>query len=292
MKINVLGGTGQLGSRIIDALLRAGAGPEQLIVSCRSASKARRFADLGIEVRFADYGVPESLAPAFDGADALMLIPSMAPVEDRVVEHDQILAAAKSASVGRIVLSSFSAARTDSRFLIAPYLVYAESKVRLSGIDWTILRNGVYLDPLADWAPALAEEGRLPYPVRRGRVAYISRDDLAAASAAALLQDGHGGRVYELTGPEAVSMPQLAAALAAASRAPIAFDPVSETEFGAICRRDDIPEDAIAILASMYRAVDSGEFARVSDHVELLTGAPAESVESYLRRAIEPPDAR
>ena len=289
MKINVLGGTGQLGSRIIDALLHAGATPDQLVVSCRNESKARRFADIGIEIRFADYDIPESLAPAFDSTDALMLIPSMAPVEDRVIEHDRILAGAKSASVGRIVFSSFGAARTDSMFLVAPYLVYAESKVRLSGIDWTILRNGMYLDPLAEWAPDLAKLGRLPYPVKCGHVAYISRDDLARASASALMQAGHSGQVYELTGPEAVSMPQLAGALTAATGTPIAFDCVSEPEFEAICREDDIPDEIVAILASMYRAVDHGEFAQVTDHVELLSGTPAESVEAYLQRAIGGP---
>ena len=187
-------------------------------------------------------------------------------------------------------MSSFSAARTDSRFLIAPYLVYAESKLRVSGMDWTILRNGMYLDPLADWAPALARQGRLPYPVRQGRVAYISRDDLARASAGALMQDGHSGQVYELTGPEAVSMPQLAAALAAATGAPIVFDCVSEAEFMANCREDGIPDRDSAILASMYRAVDHGECEQVSEHVELLSGAPAETVDKYLRRAIESPD--
>ena len=164
MKINVLGGTGQLGSRIIHSLIVGGASPKQLIVGCRDESKAQRFADLGMEVRFADYDIPESLAPAFEGTEVLMLIPSMAAVEPRIVQHDNILAAARSASVGKIVFSSFSAARTDSKFHIAPYLVYAESKLRLSGIDWTILRNGMYLDPLADWAPALAEQGRLPLP--------------------------------------------------------------------------------------------------------------------------------
>lgn len=288
MKINILGGTGQLGSRIVEALLEAGTRPQQLTVSCRNASKARRFEDRGIEVRHADLDRPETLAPAFADTEVLMLIPSMADVEHRILQHERILASAASASVGRIVLSSFSAARADSMFLIAPYLVYAESKLRVSGIDWTILRNGMYLDPLAAWAPALAQQGRLPYPVRHGRVAYISRDDLARASAAALMQDGHSGRVYELTGAEAVSMPQLAVALAAATGEPIVFDSVSEAEFIAICQEDGIPESDGAILASMYRAVDNGEFAQVSEHVELLSGTPAEPVDAYLRRAVEP----
>ena len=78
--------------------------------------------------------------------------------------------------------------------------------------------------------------GRLPYPVQTGRVAYISRDDLARASAGALHQGGHSGCVYELTGPEAMSMTCLAASLTAVTGAPITFDPVSEAEFAAVCR--------------------------------------------------------
>ncbi len=291
MKINILGGTGQLGSRIVEAILREGTCPEHLIVSCRSQSKARHFADGGIEVRQADLDRPETLVPALAGTDVLMLIPSMSDVEHRIVQHQHTLAAAELAGVSRVVMTSFSSARTDSKFLMAPFYLYAESKLRLSGMDWTILRNGMYLDPLVDWAPALARQGRLPYPVKRGRVAYISRDDLARASAGALLQAGHSERVYELTGPEAVSMAELAAALTAATGSPIAFDPVSEAEFGAVCRDDGIPDQETAILTSMYRAVDNGEFEQVSDHVKLLSDAPAEAVATYLKRALEPASA-
>lgn len=286
MKINVVGASGQLGSRIVRSLLAQGADPGSLIASTRNTAAAETLEGLGVELRHADYNRPTSLRAAFAGTDVLMLIPSLAAVEPRILQHCNAVEAAQECGVQRIVLVSFRAARTSSRFLIAPFYAYAESKLRLSGVQWTILRNGMYLDPLADWAPALAAEGRLPYPVKHGRVAYVCRDDLARAAAAACLQDGHEGWVYELTGARAVSMPELASALTDATGQSISFARVTEDEFGEICRGDGVPGYITDVLTSMYRAVDAGEFEAVTDHLERLTGAPPEGVAEYLRRAL------
>lgn len=287
MKINVLGATGGLGSRVVDALLDRGIPPGDLIACSRSPDRLRRFKDLGIDIRRADYEVPETLSDALEGTDVLMLIPSASDVEPRIVQHSNILDAARSAGVKRVVLTSSSAARTDSKFLIAPYLVYAESRLRTSGLGWTILRNGIYLDPLVDWAPALAAMGRLPYPVRSGRLAYVSRDDLARACAAACALDRHADQVYELTGPRALSMPELASALTHATGQAIPFDEVTEEAFAEICRADRIPEPDIAILTSLYRAADNREFEQVSDDIRLLTGIPPVAAEDYLRESLQ-----
>lgn len=286
MRINVLGATGGLGSRVVDALLDRGVSPEDLIASSRSPDRIRRFKHLGIDIRRADYDVPETLSGALEGTDVLMLIPSASDVEPRIVQHSNILDAARSARVKRVVLVSSSAARTDSKFLIAPYLVYAESRLRTSGLGWTILRNGIYLDPLVAWAPALVSMGRLPYPVRSGRVAYVSRDDLARACAAACAQDRHADHVYELTGPRALSMPDLASALTYATGKTIVFDEVTEEQFAEICRADKVPESDIAILTSLYRAADHGEFEDVSDDIRLLTGSPPAAAQDYLRESL------
>lgn len=288
MRINVLGATGELGARIAGHILRQGAAPRDLIASARTPAKAQALADRGVEVRKADYDRPQTLAAALGETDTLMLIPSMADVEPRIAQFANALTAARAAGVRRIVMTSFSAVTPESAFLMAPYYLYAESRLRLSGLRWTILRNGMYLDPLADWAPALAATGRLPYPVKHGRIAYISRDDLARASAAAVLDDSHSHAVYELTGPEAVSMPELADALSTATGRPIAFDCVTEEEFEAVCRADGLSDSVASILTSMYRAADRGEFERVSDHVERLTGSPASTVADFLRDAVQP----
>ena len=82
-------------------------------------------------------------------------------------------------------------------------------------------------------------------------------------------------------------MPELAEAISRATGKRIEFKPISEEEYADICRVDNTPEDLIEVLTSMYRAVDNGEFEKVTDHVERLTGTPPEPVESYIKRAVQ-----
>ncbi|QDV07817.1 Quinone oxidoreductase 2 [Planctomycetes bacterium Poly30] len=282
MTINVLGASGQLGRHVVQALLDQGAAPGDLSASVRSPDNASGLAARGVAVRHADYDAPDTLREAFQGTDILLLIPTSAPVEPRILQHAHALQAAREAGVRRVVFVSVSAAEPTSLFSVAPFLLYAESALRQSGMEWTILRTGMYLDPVAEWAPTLVETSRLPYPVARGRVAYITREDIARALAAACLTTDHAGTLYELTGPEAVSMPELAQALSHATGAPIAYEHVTEEAYAESCRADGVPEPLVEVLVTMYRAVDNGEFGRVTGDVEALTGRPAQTVRAYL----------
>ena len=189
-----------------------------------------------------------TLKAAFEESDTLLLIPSFAPVEARIQQHANALAAAREAGVQRVVVASFAAASPESKFLVAPFMLYAESKLRLSGLDWTIVRNGMYLDPIADWVPDLVKQRRLPYPVEKGAVAYICRDDLAGTLAAVCCQDGHNGKLFELTGPEALSMSELADTISRVTGEPVRYEQVSEEEFALECRKAGEPEPLISVI--------------------------------------------
>jgi|GEM_PF-106808 len=289
MKINVLGATGQLGRKVVQSLLDQGASAGDLMATVRNPGKAEDLEDLGVTVRKGDYEDPTSLRIALQGTEILMLVPTTAPVEPRIQQHFNAVEAAKECGVRRILFASLSTAGfLDSKFLITPFLLYAESKLRLSGMDWTILRNNLYLDPIADWIPELVEMKRLPYPVKQGRVAYVSRDDLARASAAACLNSGHSNQVYELSGPDALSMEELAITISRVTGRSVRFDSVTEEEFAEVCRQgtEDVPDFFIEILTSLYRAVDNKEFKAVTNHVERITGTRSETVESYLRGSL------
>ena len=150
MKINVMGASGQLGQKVMAVLLEQGAAPEDLIASVRTLEKAANLKEAGIEVRCADYEKPESLVKAFAGTDVLHLIPSVANVEPRILQHCNAVEAAQQAGVKRMAFSSLSSAGfPDSRFVITPFMQYAEMKLRQSGMAWTILRDNMYLDPVS-----------------------------------------------------------------------------------------------------------------------------------------------
>ncbi len=243
----------------------------------------------GVTVHRADYEDPSSLAAAFRETEMLVIVPSIAPVEQRILQHFNALEAAKDSGVKRVVFASLAtAAITSSKFAVNPFFLYAESKLRLSGMDWTILRNNLYLDPIAEWVPELVEMGRFPYPVKEGRVAYVSRDDLARATAAVCLNRGHSGKVYELSGSVGLSMPEVAEIISRVTGRSVLFDSVTEQEYADVCRQgnEEVPGYLIEILITLYRAVDNCEFGNVTDHIERLTAAPPEDVESYLKRSL------
>lgn len=286
MKINVIGASGNLGRLVINSLLDQGASPSDLIASVRTPSKAAFLSEAGIEVRRADYDDYESLGSAFKGTDVLLLIPTFASPEPRVIQHGNAVRAADEAGVGRIVFSSVSASSPESLFRVAPFLLYAESKVRQSKAVWTILRNNMYMDSMLGWLPRFEKEGWLPYPLKEGRIAFVTREDLARATAASLLGEGHAGKIYELTGPEALSMPELAKVLSEVTGKEISFDYPSEDDYIRFSNADGASEGMIATMLSIYRAAEAGEWGNATDHVYQLTGQPARSVREVATQKI------
>lgn len=280
--IGVMAASGQLGGGVVTHLLANGVDPAQVVALARSPKKLERLASRGVQVRPADYSDPTSMEQAFRGVGTLVLIPTKSPVVPRIAEHANALEAAKRAGVQRVVFLSIGSARPASESVIAPFFLFAESATRLSGMDWLILRMGIYLDPVADWAPELVRTGRLPYPVERGRVAYVVRDDVGRATAAAALNPGARGEVLELTGPAAISMPELAGYLSDATGRPIRFETVGDDEFLEICLTGGESPFISRVLISLYHAVDAGEFAHATSHIERLTGIPARGARNYL----------
>src|SRR5688572_12377376 len=140
MKIGITGATGQL-VRLVVSKLKTKISPEDIVALVRSVPKA---ADLGIEVREADYDKPETLEPALKGVDTLLLI-SANEVGKRVVQHRNIIAAAKKAGVKWIIYTSLLHADKSSLGLAAEHIA-TEEALKKSGAPCTLLRNGRYTE--------------------------------------------------------------------------------------------------------------------------------------------------
>jgi len=288
MRINVMGATGQLGRRVIAALLRNGARPDDLILSVRDLDKASSLGFSTLDVRRADYNDAASLHEAFTESDVLLVIPTSEAVELRLRQHTNALTAATKSGVERLVFSSFQACGPDSRFCNARFYHTAESKARASGHAWTILRSGMYVEFIAGHAAKQLRDGTLTIPVERGRVAWIGRDDLARGLATACLESGHEARVYELTGPEALTMADVAAAISTVTTRPLELAAITVKEYAASCRERGLPEPVVEAWRSIWEAVEAGELKRVTDHLERLTGRPPLTVTEQFRRLMGP----
>ena len=195
MRVLVTGATGNVGRLVIDALLNTGV---EIRALTANPSKAR-LPD-GVEVVEGFIGKPESVRPALDGVERLYLAPYPKTAKT-VVEL------AVAAGVTRIVDLSGSGAEAEGQGDHASWWYYAlEQAVESApGIEWTHLRPGEFMLNALGWADTIRKDGvvRAAY----GEAAYAPLDllDIAAVAAKVLLEDGHHGQKYEMTGPEALS---------------------------------------------------------------------------------------
>ena len=155
--IAIVGAGGELGSRTVASVLERGYPAARLVAGSRSPEKMTSLADRGVIVRRADYDDPASLAAALDGVERVLLVPSFASPPERVRQYENAIEAARQAGVRHLLSYGLVPTTVESPFVITPFLVYAESALRTSGLDWTILRNSLYIDPIADWVSEIIE---------------------------------------------------------------------------------------------------------------------------------------
>ncbi|TCO45147.1 uncharacterized protein YbjT (DUF2867 family) [Kribbella antiqua] len=274
--IGVTGSTGQLGSRIARRLADSGV-PQRLLV--RDPARAPELP--GAEVAQASYGDHAALLDALDGIDTLMLI-SASESADRVALHKATVDAAVAAGVRRIVYTSFAGAAPGATFTFARDHWHTEQHLRGSGVDFTFLRDNMYLDFIPGFVGA---DDVIRGPAGDGRVAAVARDDVAAVAARILMDRGaHSGATYDLTGPVAFTMAEAAELISRLWGRKVRYE--AETLDEAYRSREvyGAPAWEVAGWVTSYAAIASGELSQVSTAVQDITGQPPLSLEDYLAR--------
>jgi uncharacterized protein YbjT (DUF2867 family) len=196
VKIVVTGGTGTVGSHLVRALSGRGA---SITVPTRSEEKIESL-PAGVEGCIADLTSPSTVRRIFRGADAAFLLNAMSMSE--VQEGLVALSAALEAGVCRVVYLSV---RDADIVPLAPHFaakVAVERALRSTDAEWTILRpNSFYQNDLF-LRDALLEHGAYPQPIGDVGVSRVDARDIAEAAAAALMDDGHTGETYDISGPD------------------------------------------------------------------------------------------
>lgn len=158
-----------------------------------------------------------------------------------------------------------------------------------SGIPYSILRSSLYMDEVVDWcvsddASAPLALKNIPYPTGNGKASYAHRDDIGAALAnAAWKPEISKNRIFDLTGPDALSTKDLCDILAKVSGKKMEYKKATDADYAAVCV--GMPEYFIKWLTCLYHDVDDGYFTTVSGHIKELTGNDPISFESALKDA-------
>lgn len=275
VKIAVTGATGRLGSRVAHRLAEAGL-PQRLLV--RDPSRAPELP--GAETARAAYADPDAVRAALAGIETVFMV-SAAETAERVAEHRAFVDAAVAAGVRRVVYTSFYGAAPDATFTLARDHWATEQHLRQSPLAWTFLRDNLYLEMLPQF---VGRDGVLRGPAGDGRVAGIALDDVADVAVAVLREPGpHEGQTYELTGPQSLTLGQVAEIVTLVTGRPVTYHAETEPEAYASRAAYGAPDWQVEAWVSTYLAIARGELATVTDAVERLTGVAPLTLDDLLR---------
>jgi NAD(P)H dehydrogenase (quinone) len=280
-RLLVTGANGHLGRRVVEILLQKQAGT--VIAATRDPGKVADLAAKGAEVRAADFSRPETLKPAFAGVDRLLLISTDAVFVpgQRLGQHRAAVAAARAAGVRHILYTSVvSPCPSDS--IIENDHFWTEQAIIASGMSWTLLRHALYTDNLLGALPnALATGTWSTATDNQGRHS-VTREDCARADAAALASTDTAERIYDITGPAAVTAEEVARIAAELTGKPLRHVSITADQLAASLKATGLPPTLIGALVGFDVATARGYHATVSPAVKELTGRAPTTVREFL----------
>jgi uncharacterized protein YbjT (DUF2867 family) len=270
----ITGSTGRLGGRV--ARLLEGV-PQRLVV--RDAARVPAIA--GCETAVATYDDGAAVRAALTGIDTVFMV-SGAEHPDRVAQHRSFVDAAAAAGVSHLVYTSFHGASPTATFTLARDHHATEEHIRASGLTFTFLRDNLY----ADFFPLMADErGVIRGPAGDGRVSAVAMDDIAAVAAEVLRDPGrHAGATYDLTGPVALTLHEVAEIITASGTGTVRYVPETIEEAYASRAVYQAPSWQVDAWVSTYTAIAAGELAKVTDDVRTLSGHPPMTLAEMLAR--------
>lgn len=280
----VTGACGQLGRRVVHHLLETlGVAPQRIVAATRNPAALAELAAKGVDVRRLDFDDPASLAPAFAGADRALVISTDAAGQGgrRLVQHKAAVEAARQAGVGHLLYTSMIRPE-NSAVLFANEHLGTEQAIAATGIPHTILRCGWYQENLLSALPPAIASGQWYTSAGDGRIAHVARDDIAAAAAAALASGSTESKIYNLTGPEALTTAAIAALASEIAGRPIAVVQLSDEALAQGLKAAGVPEAFVPIVVSFDTNTRLGGIDLVSGDVEALTGRPPVPLRAFL----------
>jgi uncharacterized protein YbjT (DUF2867 family) len=205
---------------------------------------------------------------------------SASETPDRVQQHITFIDAAVAAGVQRIVYVSFFGASPTAIFTLGRDHWATEEHLRSVGVAHTILRDNIY----ADFTPHfIGTDGSIRGPAGDGRVAVVAQADIAEVAVAVLTSDGaYDGRTLNLTGPEALTMNEIAAILSDHLGRTVSYIPETIDEAYASRASYGAPQWQVDGWVSTYTAIAAGELATVSEDIPEVTGHPAMTLTQVL----------
>jgi uncharacterized protein YbjT (DUF2867 family) len=283
--ILITGASGRVARRTAELLASEG---HALRLMTRTPQRAPRLERA--KVVYGDFAEPASLDNAFAGVTTALVVSGFAEPGKRARLHNNAFEAAARADVQRIVYLSLQGASPDSKYPFSRDHALSEQYLATTGLPFTVLRNAFYLDMFLDLFDVA---GVIRGPSKKGRAAFVSREDCARVAAATL--NASPGGTYDVTGPQALSLADVARSLSGIVGRELRYEDEA-VETGREWRsRSGEPAWRVELSLGWHEAIAAGELERISDTVRRFTGKRPLDIEKYftafpdLLRPLQPP---
>jgi NAD(P)H dehydrogenase (quinone) len=280
--ILVTGATGHVGGAVVGRLVSLG---HDVVAMVRDRQTAAEHLPPGTALRVADYEDAIALKRAFAGIDDIVLISSDGDANTVMRHHANAIEAVAVAGVRHVVFTSIVDVGDRSSFYFAPVYRDAERRLATCGVPSTILRCGLYCEFILDhWLSPSEASGELALPAGDGRVAPLSRDDVAAAVAAVAANPDKTTQIHALTGNLALGFGEMAAIYGEMVARAVNYRPCTIDEYQTLAsaQLDDPWPCAFSTLSA---SIAEGRYSQISNDFAAITGREPESFRDFLRRA-------
>ena len=274
--ILLTGATGTVGSPLLARLAERGVSTRAL---AHSASSRQLIEGQGVEAVDGDFDQPDTLGAAMEGCERLFLLSP--PHPDQTAREKAAIDAAKRAGVGHVVALSVMGADRSSPVAFARWHADIDDHLIGSGLQYTILRPAGFMQVHLWPVDTINDQGRWYGMTGDGPAAYIDADDIAAVAAEALTGSERRRAVYELTGPQAISMPEAADELSRVIGRSVTYVEVPADQFHANLTHAGLPDWLSDAVVALYQVIREGHAATVTNTVEEVTGHPAHSYREF-----------
>jgi uncharacterized protein YbjT (DUF2867 family) len=269
MRILVTGATGNVGGHVVRGLVQRGVAVRAFV---RDPGAAQRLGP-GVEVAAGD------LTSALAGVDRLFL--ACGNTEGQMEFESAVIDAAAAAGIERVVKLSGPDASADSPLIFERRHAAIEQHLAASGRPAVLLRPRAYLTNLLAYARTVAGSGMLFAPAGTAAISFVDPRDVADAAVECLTGEGHEGRIYTLTGPEAVTFEGIARELGRATGRAVTYVDVSDEDARRAMIADGLPPMMADAIVAIFADQRAGSMAGTTDTVRELTGREPRTVARF-----------
>lgn len=292
MKYLITGASGPLATSIIENLKKVIL-PTDLILLSRKPEKLEKWAKLGAKTCYGDFREPETIEKAAIDADKMMLI-SGYEVGHRIKQHSDAIDAAIKSGVKHIVYTSYYGKDPNTALVCIDHRG-TEAKLKSSGVAYTALRDGMYMDTVSNaFVPTHYSVGKWITSTKGGKISMVDRRDVAACAAQVLTSSGHENKIYNITGTDTWSFQDIADLCEEICGKSVPIYEVSDQEFWDLMKQAGIPEDSLQEfnvngiewclkdIMSGEVEIRKGTFDVISHDIENLLGRPANNLRDFM----------